>query len=67
MTGERKSSRPVADEMEAVAWGYDPDDDFISPLIKTASFFKTMPWEGEEDPGRPLTRGPREEDNEKSG
>ncbi len=41
---------PVADVLDGVAWDFDPEDDFVSPLVTTERYFRDFPWtpEGED-------------------
>lgn len=48
MSGQDEKERAVADEMDRVDWGYDPDDAVVSPLVKTEQFFRDVPWDGDE-------------------
>ena len=41
----------VADEMDRVVWGYDPEDDLVSPLVKTERYFRDFPWEVDDEGG----------------
>lgn len=45
---ERENPASVSELLQAVAWDYDPEDDFISPLTPTDRYFRDFPWEPEE-------------------
>lgn len=46
-------SSSTASALDAVEWEYDPDGggDSASPLSATESWFRSFPWEGEDDDG----------------
>lgn len=39
----------LAEAIGAVRWDYDPGETLLSPLVATARFFASFPWDGEKE------------------
>ncbi len=40
---------PAADVLDGVAWDFDPEDEYVSPLVATERYFRDFPWMPEDE------------------
>lgn len=47
MAEEREPRPRTAEVFDGVAWDYDPEDHYLSPLVSARRYFRDFPWQPE--------------------